>query len=68
MYLVIWPNQKKIWKTNSCNNLYKDYRKRKKKRQATKYIIIGENKITAFMLGMYFLNIFIPVEQIAVKI
>lgn len=64
MYLVIWPNKKYLENSNSCNNLYKDYRK---KRQATKYII-GGKQYHSIYVGYVFSYIFIPAEQIAVKI
>lgn len=54
--------QKYLENPNSCNNLYKDYRKR----QAANYVT-GEKKYhTAFVYVFSYL--FIPVEQIAVKI
>lgn len=56
--------QKKLENSNSCNNLYKDYRK---KRQATKYII-GGKQYHSIYVGYVFSYIFTPVEQIVVKI
>lgn len=64
MYLVIWPNKKNFENSNSCNNLYKDYRK---KRQATEYII-GGKQYHSIDAGYVFSYIFTPIEQIAVKI
>lgn len=50
--------KKYLENSNSCNNLYKDYRK---KRQATKYII-GGKQYHSIYVGYVFSYIFIPVE------